>query len=344
MILTKSVFGKHENKDVYLFSLSNDNNLTIKITNFGGIICSILMPDKIGNVEDVTLGFDKLEDYINGHPYFGCIVGRFANRIAKGKFKLEGKEYQLAINNGSNTLHGGLIGFDKVIWDFKEIKTTTEVGIELTYRSKDMEEGYPGNLDVTVCYTLSNDNELKMVYTAKTDKTTHVNLTNHAYFNLTACNENIHGHQIMINADSYTVSNNELIPTGEIRKVDSSPLDLRKYTEIGETINLVDGGYDHNFVLNNLDAKLISAAKVFEPKSGRRLEVLTTEPGIQFYTGNFLDGTNKGHGGTNYKKQYGFCLEAQHYPDTPNQHTFPSSLLKPGQEYKQTTIYKFTTE
>jgi aldose 1-epimerase len=343
MKITKETFGKHDGKDVFLFCLENDNDITIKITNYGGIITHILTPDKDGNIEDINLGFDTMNEYLQAHPYFGCIVGRYANRISKGRFTLNGKEYHLAINNGPNSLHGGLKGFDKAVWDAEIFEEKDEAGIILHYLSKDMEEGYPGNLQVEVYYSLTNNNDLIIEYKATTDKDTVINLTNHAYFNLTGCKESVHGHDIQINAENITDIDTDLIPTGKILPVEGTPLDLRKRTNIGIGIANMENGYDNNFVLDHEKSELILAARVWEPKSGRMLEVQTTEPGIQFYTGNFLDGTVNGKG-LKYEKQYGFCLEAQHYPDSPNKPEFPSTVLKPGETYNQTTIYHFGIE
>jgi aldose 1-epimerase len=296
----------------------------------------------------VVLGFADLDSYRRKHPYFGALVGRYANRIAKGAFALEGKTYKLAVNNGENSLHGGLVGFDKRVWGAKSQITAAGPALELTYISKDGEEGYPGNLAVKVIYTLTENNELKIDYTATTDKTTVINLTNHNYFNLAGeGSSTILGHELILNADRFTPVGATQIPTGELRKVADSPFDFRTPFKIGARIDSKDEqlqvgmGYDHNFIINDYDGSLRSAAKVYEPTSGRTLEVLTTEPGVQFYSGNNLDGSLVGKSGKKYQRRFGFCLEAQHFPDSPNKPEFPSVVLKPGQTYHQTTIYRF---
>lgn len=344
MKIESKVFGKVNGKEVQLFTLENNKGMKVTITNYGGIITSIYTPDKNGKSEDVVLGFDSLQSYLDGDPYFGALVGRYANRIAKGKFELDGHEYTLAVNNGENHLHGGLVGFDKKIWEAEPFQKNEVVGLKLHYLSKDMEEGYPGNLDVYVTYTLSDDNELKIEYSATTDKSTPVNLTSHSYFNLTGGKENVMHHEVQINADHYVVVNASLIPTGELRACAGTPMDFSKMQTIGSRFDQVDGGYDHCYVLNKDKQELSLAARVKEPKSGRTMEVWTTEPGVQFYTGNFLDGTLTGINGIVYKKNYGFCFEAQHFPDSPNQPSFPSSILKPGETYHQTTVYKFSVQ
>ncbi len=341
MKLTKEHFGKADGKDVLLYTLDN-GKMSVKITNYGGIITAINVPDKNGKIDNITLGFDKLEDYLKDHPYFGCIVGRYANRIEKGEFFINDKEYVLAINNGNNALHGGLKGFDKVVWDVREVNEKDEVGIKLDYISPDMEEGYPGDLYVTVTYTLTINNELKIRYKAKTNKDTHVNLTNHTYFNLNGCKKDVLSHELMLNSAKYTAANSELIPTGEIKATSGSDLDFTNSRAIGERIaNVEGGGYDHNFIINRLNGELALTAKVHDPESGRTMECYTTEPAVQLYTGNFLDGTLKTGNGNVINKHYGFCLETQHYPNTPNTPAFPSTLLKPDQEYKQLTVYRF---
>jgi aldose 1-epimerase len=350
--IDKQEFGKtSDGTRIDLYTLTNASGMEAKIMTYGGIVVSLKTPDRNGKLDDVVLGFDALDGYLTRNRYFGCITGRYANRIAKGKFTLDGREYTLAQNNGENHLHGGLKGFDKVVWKAREVKAKDEVGVELTYTSKDGEEGYPGNLSVTVTYTLTNQNELKIVYAATTDKPTIVNLTNHSYFNLAGPKAaDILGHQLMLNADRFTPVGSTLIPTGELRSVKGTPLDFSTPTAIGARIEQKDeqlgfgGGYDHNWVLNKKDASLTLAARVVEPTTGRVMEVLTTEPGIQFYSGNFLDGTIAGKGGKAYQKRSGFCLETQHYPDSPNKPSFPSVVLRPGQKYAQTTIYKFSTK
>lgn len=341
----KSSFGKVDEKEVHLYTLTNSRGAIAKITNYGGIVTELHVPDKDGKIGNVVLGFDNLKDYLKGHPYFGAIVGRVGNRIAKGKFTLNGKEYTLATNNGPNALHGGKKGFDKVVWNAEPKEVKDGSALVLTYKSEDGEEGYPGTLSCEVTYTLTHDNALRVDYKATTDKATPVNLTHHGYFNL-AGKGDILDHRLMLNADRYTPVDDSLIPTGEIKSVEGGPLDFREATRIGARIDQLKGdpgGYDHNFVLNRKGPGLSLAVRVTEPSSGRIMEVHTTEPGIQFYTGNFLDGSLKGHGGEVYKKHYGFCLEAQHYPDSVNQPKFPSTILKPGQTYTQTTIYRFRT-
>jgi aldose 1-epimerase len=295
------------------------------------------------------LGFDSLEGYLSENPYFGAVVGRYGNRIAKGRFMLNGKEYKLATNNGPNALHGGLKGFDKQIWQAQPVGNS---GLRLTYVSNDGEEGYPGTLTTTVEYTLTDANELKLAYSATTDKDTVLNVTNHSYFNLAGEGSgDILGHRLQLFADRFTPVDATLIPTGELRPVAASPFDFRQPRLIGERIDApgdeqikFGGGYDHNFVLNGAMGTLRPAARVIEPKSGRVMEVSTTEPGVQFYTGNFLDGIIKGKGGKAYKRRYAFCLETQHFPDSPNQNKFPSVVLKPGQKFASHTVFKFSTE
>ncbi|MCD4772612.1 MAG: galactose mutarotase [Bacteroidales bacterium] len=343
MTINKEVFGKIDNQQIFLFTLKNKNGMTVKITNYGGIVTSLLVPDKNGKLDDVVLGFDNLDDYLQGHPYFGAIVGRYGNRIAKGKFTLNGKEYNLAINNGPNHLHGGIKGFDKAIWSAAKIKENDYVGLRLSHFSKDGDEGYPGNLGVIVIYSLTNNNELKIKYQATTDKATPVNLTHHSYFNLAGTGD-IFNHELMIDANKYTVVNNNLIPTGELRNVKETAFDFTSSKKIGKEISDVEGGYDHNFVLNNYSGETRKVVEVLEPISGRIMEVFTSEPGIQFYSGNFLDGTEIGKNNKVYNKHYGFCLETQHFPDSPNQLEFPSTILHPGETYTHKTIYKFSVK
>jgi aldose 1-epimerase len=351
MIRSKSYGKTKDNEPVVLYEMVNENNMRATITNYGGIVVTLTAPDRKGKFEDVVLGFDRLDDYLAGHPFFGCLVGRYGNRIAKGTFTLEGKKYTLAKNNGENHLHGGLKGFDKAVWKARGSLINDCPTLELTHQSKDGDEGYPGNLSVTVTYTLTNKNELRIDYKAMTDKATPVNLTHHSYFNLAGQGEgDILKHEVEINADRFTPVDAGLIPTGELRDVKGTPLDFRKPTAIGARINQEDEqlklgkGYDHNFVLNKKDRKLSLAARVHEPGSGRIMEVWTTEPGVQFYTGNFLDGTNKGKGGKVYKHRHGFCLETQHFPDSPNKPQFPSTILQPGKTYESTTIYRFSAK
>ena len=342
-------FGTTEDgQQVELYTLTNTNGMKVQIATYGGIVTSLQVPDRNGKLGDVVLGYDSLDGYVKNNPYFGCIVGRYGNRIAKGKFTIEGQEYTLATNNNENHLHGGIRGFDKAVWKAEKVEGQGEVGVRLSYLSKDGEEGYPGNLDVTVVYTLTDDNELRIDYQATTDKTTHCNLTHHGYFNLTECAQDILGHEMMINADKFTPVDAGLIPTGELAEVEGTVMDFREPTAIGAGVDSdyeqikFGGGYDHNWVLNRDSQGMTLAATVHEPTTGRVMEVLTTEPGIQFYCGNFLDGTITGKKGTVYKHRWGFCLETQHYPDSPNQPDFPSTLLKPGQKYETTTVYRFS--
>jgi aldose 1-epimerase len=346
----KMAFGKtNDGTAIELYTLTNKNGMIAKVMNYGSILTELHVPDKAGKPADVVLGFDNLKGYLDGHPYFGSNVGRVGNRIAKGKFTLDGKEYKLATNNDPNHLHGGKKGFDKVVWKAEIIPYVGGQAVKFAYTSPDGEEGYPGTLKASVTYILLTDeNALRIVYEATTDKATPVNLAHHSYFNLGgAGNGDILGHEVTINADKYTPTDDTLIPTGKIEPVKGTPLDFTKPTAIGKRIGELKGepgGYDHNFVLNGGEGKGPHlAAKVRDLKSGRIMEVLTTEPGFQFYTGNFLDGKQKGIGGV-YKKHYGFCMEAQHYPDSVNHPYFPTTILKPDELYKQTTIYKFSAE
>ena len=338
---------------IKLYTLTNDAGMKVRITNYGAIITSILVPDRDGKIGDVALGYDHVEDYINAvdKPYFGAIVGRYGNRIAKGKFSVDGTEYTLAVNNGENHLHGGIIGFDKVVWDARTIDGSDWSGVELTYRAKDGEEGYPGNLDVKVIYKLRSDNSLSIDYHASSDKATPVNVTQHTYFNLRGEGQgDILGHEMMINAKQFTPVDSTLIPTGELRNVAGTPFDFTAAKPIGRDIGIDNeqlrfgGGYDHNWVLDKGDGGMTLAARVHEPTTGRVLEVLTTEPGVQFYCGNFLDGRLKGKAGLPYVHRGGFCLETQHYPDSPNQPNFPSTIVKPGDDLHSSTLFKFSTE
>jgi aldose 1-epimerase len=346
--LSRQPFGKtKEGTPVDLFTLRNSQGAEAKISNYGGIVVSLKVPDRNGKMGDVVLGYDHLEGYLKETPYFGALVGRYGNRIAKGKFTLSGQQYTLATNNGPNALHGGLKGFDKVVWEPKILATPSGTALELHYVSKDGEEGYPGNLSVTAVYTLTDDNALKLEYTATTDKETVLNLTHHSYFNL-AGKGDILKHEVMINADKFTPVDANLIPTGELRPVEGTPLDFRKPTAIGSRINQDDeqlklgSGYDHNFIINKPSGELGLCARVYDYSSGRVLEVSSTEPGIQFYTGNFLSGSIKGKGGWVYQKRNAFCMEPQHYPDSPNHPEFPTTVLKPGQTFKSTIIYKLS--
>jgi aldose 1-epimerase len=345
----KEAFGKTYNQTpIDIYTLTNAHGVEARIMTYGGIVVSLKAPDRKGKLGEVVLGYDTLEGYLqNNSPYFGALIGRYGNRIAKGRFSLGGHEYRVATNNGENHLHGGVKGFDKVVWKATEVSSNEGVGLALTYLSKDGEEGYPGNLSVRVVYTLTNNNELKIDYTATTDKETIVNLTNHSYFNL-AGSADILNHQVMINGNRFTPVDQGLIPTGELRSVKGTPMDFTQAKAFGARIGqpneqLVFGkGYDHNWVVDKSNDKLPLVARVSEPGSGRVLEVYTTEPGVQFYSGNFLDGTIKGKGGQVYQKHAGLCLESQHFPDSPNEPDFPSTVLKPGQKYKTTTIYRFS--
>lgn len=344
------VFGKTpDGVEVHVFTLTNSNGVEARIINYGGIVLSLKVPDRNGTMGDVVLGFDTLDAYIKDSPYFGCLVGRFGNRIAKGRFVLNGKTYTLATNNGPNALHGGLKGFDKVVWAATTKMTANGPALGLNYVSKDGEEGYPGMLSVTAVYTLTNDNALALEFTAVSNKDTIVNLTHHSYFNL-ACRGDVLGHVVTINSDVFTPVDETLIPTGELRPVEGTPLDFRKPVAIGARINAGDqqlkygNGYDHNWVLNKPAKQLGLAAKIVEPTTGRVMEVLTTEPATQFYTGNFLDGSITGKGGWVYRQRNGFCFEPQHFPDSPNKPSFPSTVLKPGQTYLNTIIYRFSVE
>lgn len=340
-----------EGQSVDLYTITNSHGLKIRTMNYGGIIVSLHLPGKTGKLDDVALGFDNFEGYLNNKPHFGGIIGRYANRIANGKFTLDGKEYHLATNNGPNSLHGGLRGFDAVLWQAVPFQNPTGAGVVFTYTSKDGEEGYPGNLKVKVTYTLTDKNELEIWYEATTDKSTPVNLTQHSYFNLAGeGNGDILGHELTLNADSFTPVDKNLIPTGEIRSVKGTPLDFTKLNTIGARINenyeqlLLAHGYDQNFVVNGNAGELRLAARVHEPTSGRALEVYTTEPGVQFYSGNFLDGTIVGKHGHAYKRHDGFAVETQHFPDSPNHPQFPSTILRPGQAFHSRTIYRFYVE
>jgi aldose 1-epimerase len=351
-LISSEPWGEVEGEEVTLYTLTNPNGMEVKITNYGGIITSVVVPDRDGNTENVTLGFTTLDEYVEGHPYFGNITGRYANRIARGTFDIDDENFYLALNNGPNTLHGGEKGFDKHVWAAEEVSGEGEVGVKLSRVSPDMEEGYPGNLDVEVTYTLTDNDEIRIDYHATTDEPTHVNLTNHAYWNLAGEGSgSIDGHELTLMASNYTPVDANLIPTGEIAPVAGTPLDFTTPHPIGERVRdnfeqlLLGRGYDHNFVLDRPspdDTTLIVAARVVEPESGRTLEISTTEPGIQFYSGNFLDATEVGAAGKMYRQGDGFALETQHYPDSPNKPEFPSTLLEPGEEFNSTTIYAFS--
>jgi aldose 1-epimerase len=335
---------------VMLYTLRNKNGMTVRIMNYGGIIQSIMVPDKNGKFGDVVLGYDNLDEYRTNSPYFGALIGRYGNRIARGRFTLDGVSYQLATNNGPNSLHGGVQGFDKVLWHATPGCSDLGQTLELTYTSHDGEEGYPGQLNVTAVYTLTDDNAIRLDYTATCDKDTIVNLTQHSYFNLTGHGTILHD-LVYINADKFTPVDSTLIPTGELRPVEGTPFDFRTPTAVGARINDTSdeqikfaNGYDDNWVVNHPMGELGLDARVTDPESGRVLEVLSTEPGLQFYTGNFLDGTMKGKGGWVYQFRDALTMEPQHYPDSPNHPDFPTTELKPGQVYHNTIVYRFKVE
>lgn len=354
MDIKRSVFGKTaDGKTVELYTLTNSKGIEAKIMTFGGTVVSLKVPDRYGKLGDIVLGHDTLEPYLlpdhKGSPYFGCIIGRYGNRIGKGRFMLDGKTYTLATNDGANHLHGGREGFDRKIWRARPVKGKDYVALELTYTSADMEEGYPGNLKVKVTYTLTEKDELAIDYEATTDKPTVCNLTNHNYYNLTCCQRDILDHELTIVADQLTPVDDGLIPTGQMLAVDGTPMDFRTPRLIGRDINADNEqlrfgrGYDHNWVLRKKEGELALAARLYEPTSGRVMEIYTTEPGIQFYSGNFLDGSITGKDGVVYRHRWGLCLETQHFPDSPNKPNWPSTVLRPGQVYKTKTIHKFST-
>ena len=345
--ITWEPFGTtFDGEPVTLYTLRNRQGAEAKIASYGGIVTTLKMPDRNGKYEDIVLGYDNLVGYLTNSPYFGALIGRYGNRIAKGRFTLNGVEYILATNNYPNALHGGIKGFDKVVWKARPHLTSTGPALELKYVSRDGEEGYPGTLDVTAVYTLTDHNELRLDFTATTDKPTIVNLTHHSYFNL-AGRGDILGHQVMIVADTFTPVDATLIPTGEFRPVEGTPFDFRQPTAIGARINennqqlKFGGGYDHNWVIKKPEKVLGLMARVTDPTTGRVMEVLSTEPGLQFYSGNFLDGTITGKYGWKYEHRNGFCMEPQHYPDSPNKPQFPSVVLNPGEVYRNTIIYRF---
>ena len=347
--ISQAPFGKTaDGTPVEIYTLRNDKGCEARIMTYGGIVVSLKVPDKNGNFGDVVLGYDKLDDYVKNSPFFGALVGRYGNRIAKGKFTLAGKEYTLALNNAPNNLHGGPIGFDKRVWKATTLLTADGPVLKLNYLSQDGDQGFPGNLNVTATYTLTADNGLLLTYTATTDKPTLCNLTQHSYFNL-AGKGDVLNYLVYINADKFTPVDKTLIPTGELKPVEGTPFDFRKPTAIGARINAADeqikfgNGYDHNWVINKPPGKLGLVARVTDPATGRVMEVLSTEPGVQFYTGNFLDGIT-GKGGWVYKNRSGFCFEPQHYPDSPNHPQFPSTALKPGETYQNTILYRFLVQ
>ncbi|MBP6431489.1 MAG: galactose mutarotase [Ferruginibacter sp.] len=343
--ITEKEYGKIDSTIITEYTITNKAGMEVSIINYGGTVTKIITPDNKGNKGDVILGYDSLSGFLQkNNPYFGCLIGRYGNRIANGKFTLEGNQYTLAQNNNGQSLHGGIKGFDKVIW--KAEKQTGDSSLKLTYISKDGEEGYPGNLTVTVIYSLTNDNALKIEYKATTDKATPINLTNHCYFNLSAGNDStILNHELQLNATTFTAVNDVLIPTGKLPVVQNTPMDFTSPKLIGKEINDVKGGYDHNWVINKSNTSLEKCGSLYHAASGRYMEIFTTEPGIQFYSGNFLDGT-LAH--TKNNKKYvlhaGLCLETQHFPDSPNQPPFPNTILKPGDTYSQITLYKFSVK
>ena len=349
--VTKESFGKtSDGQQVDLYTLHNRRGAEAKITNYGAIVTSLKVPDRNGKFDDVVLGFNDFDSYLKNDPYFGAIVGRYGNRIAKGRFTLNGVEYKLATNNGENHLHGGIKGFDKVVWTGSEMKSLAGPSVVMTYLSKDGEEGYPGNLNVRVVYTLTNKNELMIDYTATTDKDTVTNITHHSYFNLAGeGNGDILKHIVTINANRFVPTDAGSIPTGELKSVAGTPFDFLKPMAIGARIDQDDeqlkfgNGYDHTWVINGRPGTMRLAATAYEATSGRVMQVWTTEPGVQFYTGNFLNGTLTGKSGKVYQRRFGFCFETQHYPDSPNHPAFPTTTLKKGQTYKSTTIYKFSS-
>jgi aldose 1-epimerase len=347
----KKSFGTVDGKEVFLYTLRNAHGMEARITNYGGIIVSLIVPDKNGKPGDIVLGYDTLAGYLRTTPYFGAIVGRYANRIGKARFSLNGKEYALAANDGTNTLHGGLKAFDKVVWTVDETYAPAEPSLALTYVSKDGEEGFPGTLKVRVVYTVTDSNALRIEYFATSDAPTVLNLTNHSYFNLADSGRTaVLGHELLLDAGRFTPIDAGLIPTGEMRSVAGTPLDFRTSSQIGARIEAKDEqlllarGYDHNWIIDRTGNGLVRAARVAEPKSGRVMEVWTTEPGIQFYTGNFLDGTITGKNGVAYQRRAAFCLETQHFPDSPNRPEFPTTVLNPGETFTSTTVYSFATQ
>ncbi len=330
---------------VRLITLTNKSGMQIRITNYGGVLTYVSVPDKAGLFENVVLGFDSLNQYRQNHPFFGSTIGRYGNRIGGAKFVLDDTTYVLPANDGANILHGGPNGFGRRVFSIDTVYATGDsMVVALSRTSANMEEGFPGNLKVKVTYTLTSDNAIKINYEAETDKPTVINLTNHSYFNLSGCKETVLGHELVIYADSITPTDQSLIPTGKLAAVVGTPFDFTSAHTIGERIAQVPGGYDINYKLRNITGQYIEAAEVYEPKSGRLMQVFTTEPGIQFYSGNFLNGMFKGHDGIKYGKYYGLCLETQHFPDSPNKPQFPTTVLRPGQKYTQSTMYKFSVK
>lgn len=346
LTLEKFEYGTTNNNEIVDgFTLKNSKGISVSIITFGAAVISIKMPDADGNVEDITLGYKDLIGYENDNSYLGATVGRYANRIAKGKFILDGVEYQLSTNDNGNHLHGGNKGFNKVVWKAEPFERENEIGVKLEYLSEDGEEGYPGNMKATVTYSLNNDSELKIYYEAETDKKTIVNLTHHSYYNLSGnAKRNILNHYLTIYADKYTPVDNTLIPTGEIMEVERTPFNFLKAKKIGAEINELPGGYDHNFVLIDSGENMRKAAELYDEKSGRKLELFTTEQGVQFYSGNFLDGTIVGREGVTYEKYFGLCLEPQKFPDSPNKSNFTDAVLDSGEIYQYTTVIRLSVE
>lgn len=351
IFVSKEQFGEtNEGESVDIYTLTNTQGAQARITNYGAIVQSLLIPDRDNNFQDIVLGFETLEEHIEDDSFFGAIVGRFGNRIAGGKFTLNGTEYQLTLNEGNNHLHGGSKGFFKRVWDAEPFRGDLGPALKLTYHSPHMEEGYPGNLTIEVVYTLTEENELRIDYTATTDQPTIINPTHHSYFNLTGdLTRSIEEHVLTIDADAYTPTDEELIPTGELKNVKNTPMDFRQPERIGTRIDddyeqlQIAGGYDHNWALNNFDGSVRKVASLYDPDSGRLMEIITNEPGLQFYSGNFLDGTKTGKDGVRYEYRTGLCLETQHFPNAPNIDHFHSVTLNPDETYRQTTIYKFST-
>ena len=351
-MIEKTPFGKlNDGREVFKYSLKNGSGMQVEIINYGAIVTNLYVKDRNGVLADVVLGYDSLQGYVNDKSYFGAIVGRYGNRIAKGKFSLDGKEYQLALNDGENHLHGGIKGFNRALWTAEPVEDEKGPSLRLTYISPDGEEGFPGTVTITVKYILTKENALEIHYEGKTDKTTIFNPTHHSYFNLTGTlTKTIVDHQLMISADSITPVGSGLIPVGKIASVVNTPMDFRTLTAIGTHIGdqdeqlLLAKGYDHNWVLRDYNKQMRKVAEVYEPTTGRMLTLFTDQPGLQFYTGNFLDGTAKGKNGVAYQFRTGFCLEAQCYPDSPNKSNFPSAVLRPGDVYRQITVYQFSTK
>jgi aldose 1-epimerase len=348
-LITTTTFGSaSDGRAVEIYTLRNRHGMEARIATYGGIVVSLTAPDREGRFADVVLGYDRLEEYLKFSPYFGAVVGRYANRIGGAKFTLNGRTYTLAQNDGQHSLHGGVTGFDKALWSAKVVESAKDPTLELAYLSEDGEEGFPGNLEVKAIYALTNENELRIDFTATTDATTLCNLTSHSYFNL-AGQDDVLAHEVYINAGRFTPADAALIPTSELRPVDGTPFDFRKPAAIGARIHADDAqlkhakGYDQNFVIDKPPGQLGLHARVYEPKTGRILEVLSTEPGVQFYTSNHFDGSAVGKGGRAYQRYAAFCLEPQHFPDSPNKPNFPSAVLTPGQVYRNTIIYRFQT-